>query len=190
MEKRKQNKIFFSEEQRFSESPMKWALPAIFMVSVGPLAYGMYQQFVLGKPWGDNPTSNLVLMLIFGFVAVFIGVLWIAFLKSRLEVTVDAEGIHYRFPLFIRKIRSIEKEQIARYEVRKYSPLMEYGGWGYKKPQGYYRRKNGIAVNVKGNIGLQLYLANGKKILIGTQRPEAMKRAMKRLMDENEQLDD
>jgi len=190
MEKRKQNKIFFSEEQRFSDSPVKWMLLSVFLASVGPLAYGMYQQLILGKPWGDNPTSNLVLMLIFGFVAVFMVVLWIVFLKSRLEVTIDAEGIHYRFPPFIRKIRSIEKEQIARYEVRKYSPLIEYGGWGYKKPQGYYWRKNGIAVNVKGNVGLQLYLADGGKILIGTQRPEAIKRVMRKFMDKNELSDD
>jgi hypothetical protein len=44
----------------------------------------------------------------------------------------------------------------------------------------------GITYNIMGHIGLQLYLSDGKKLLIGTQRPEAMKRAMKKLMEENE----
>jgi len=44
--------------------------------------------------------------------------------------------------------------------------------------------KVGIAYNVKGNMGLQLYLKNGAKILIGTQKPAGVERAMKKLMEE------
>ncbi len=190
MEPGKKNKIFFHEEQRFSNSPMKWIFPVIFLLSVGPLAYGVYQQLILGKPWGDHPSSNSGLVLTFIFVFVFMAGLWLAFSLSKLHVTIDPEGIHYRFPLFIRKWRTIKKEQIAGYQVRKYSPMLEYGGWGYRRLHGFRTRKNGIAVNVSGKIGLQLYFNNGKKMLIGTRRPAAIERAMKKLMAENEQIDD
>ncbi len=49
---------------------------------------------------------------------------------------------------------------------------------------GYGWGKSGSAFNVKGNIGLQLYLKNGKKVLFGTQRPDALKRAMDKMMKE------
>ena len=190
MESKKQYKPYFREEQRFSNGPIKWIFPVIFLISVGPLAYGLYQQLVLGKPWGDHPSSNEGLILTFVFVFLLMTGLWIAFSLSKLQVTIDAEGIHYRFPLFIRKWRTIKKEQIARYEVRKYSPILEYGGWGYRRRPRMRARRNGIALNVSGKIGLQLYFADGRKMLIGTRRPDAINRAMKKLMEENDRDDD
>jgi len=41
----------------------------------------------------------------------------------------------------------------------------------------------GKAYNVRGNIGLQLYLQDGKKVLIGTQRGDAFLRAINKLME-------
>lgn len=58
-------------------------------------------------------------------------------------------------------------------------PIKEYGGWGIK---GKFKSK---AYNVSGNIGLQLYLKNGRKVLFGTQRQEAIENAMKKLMNIN-----
>jgi len=191
MENKKGNKVYFREVQSFANSPIKWIYPLIFLASVGPLAYGMYRQLVLGKPWGDNPGSDSSLVVIFLSLLVFMVLLGIFFFKSRLEVTIDAEGIHYRFPLFIRKWRTLKKESIAQYEVRKYSPLLEYGGYGWRtKLNGLKRKNRGIAYNVSGKIGLQLYFTNGTKMLIGTQRPAAVERAMKKLMEENGQGDD
>ncbi len=188
MGNKKQYKIFFSEEQRLSDSPMKWIFPVIFTVSVGPLGYGMYQQLVLEKPWGDNPMSNLGLILTFVFVVVLMIVIWFLLPYIKLIVYIDKEGIHYRFPIFIRKERLIKKEQIVSYDVRKSRPQFEFSGWNYRT--GFIYINRGIAYNIMGNIGLQLYLADGTKLLFGTQRPEAMKRAMKKLMVENEQPDD
>jgi len=38
---------------------------------------------------------------------------------------------------------------------------------------------------MSGNIGLQLYFKDGKRLLIGTKRPDAIKRAMDKLMSEH-----
>ena len=188
MEKGKQYKIFFSEEQRLSDSPIKWIFRLAYVLVFGILGYGMIQQLLLGKPWGNFPMSNSRLMFAFSLVVMVMSLLVFLQTQIRLVVFIDKEGIHYRFPVFIRKERLIKKEQIVSYKVRKYRPLIEYGGWGYRTRTFY--KDNGIAYNIMGNIGLQLYLADGKKLLLGTQRQEAMKRAMKKLMAENEQPND
>lgn len=59
------------------------------------------------------------------------------------------------------------------YEIRKYNAIRDYGGWGVKR-----KLRWGRAYNVSGNIGLQIYLNNGKKVLFGTQKPQAMIYAM------------
>jgi hypothetical protein len=63
---------------------------------------------------------------------------------------------------------------VASIEVRKYSPIKEYGGWGFR-----YGFKNGKAYNISGNMGLQLILKNGDRILIGTQKPEELETYLK-----------
>jgi len=95
MENIKQYKIFFSEEQRLSDSPKKWIFPVVFLLSVGTLGYGLIQQIVLGKPWGDNPMPNLGLILTFVFVVVLMTVIWILLHRIKLVVYIDKEGIHY-----------------------------------------------------------------------------------------------
>ena len=95
-------------------------------------------------------------------------------------VEVRNDGIYYRYPPFILKPRTYLKVEINAYKIRKYKPIMEYSGWGIRHGWG----KSGSAFNVKGNIGLQLYLKNGKKVLFGTQRPDALKRAMDKMTRE------
>jgi hypothetical protein len=85
----------------------------------------------------------------------------------RLRTTIDERGIHYRFLPFHKTTKTISWKDLEDCEVRKYSPLSEYGGWGYKLHFG----GNG-ALNVKGNMGIQLKLKSGKQLLIGTQKPE------------------
>ena len=39
-------------------------------------------------------------------------------------------------------------------------------------------------MTIKGKTGVQLYLKDGSKLLIGTQRAEAIRRAMDKIMKE------
>ncbi len=84
------------------------------------------------------------------------------FSMVRLELTITTDAIQYRlFPFQIR-IRTILFNQLAEYRVRKYAPLLEYGGWGLRWGA------SGSAVTVKGRMGIQLAFKNGKRLLIGT----------------------
>lgn len=189
-ENRKRVKIFFSEEQRLTDSPKKWIFVVVYILVMGILGYGMIKQLVLGKPWGENPMSNAGLTLTFSLVGMFMSGMTMLQTRVKLMVYIDKEGIHYRFPVFIRKERLIKKEQIAGYDVREYRPLKESGGWGLRKRAIYRMADKGITYKITGNTGLKLYLTDGRRLLLGTRRPEAMKRAMRKLMEENERNND
>lgn len=169
------NKILFREEQQFREW---WWIVLILGITIPLIVfsiYALYQQTVRGIPVGDNPAPNFVsIIMLLGSIIL----IWFYF-SLKLEVWIDQEGIHYRFFPLIAKNKLISKEEIQRFEIRKYNPILDYGGWGTK---GSYLSKKGKAFNVSGDIGLQLYLTNGKKVLFGTQRSQAMMYATNEMM--------
>ncbi len=192
--KLKSKKAYFREKQYFTNSPVMWIFYAVFLVIVAILLFGMYQQLVLGKPWGVKSMSNSNLIYTFVFVVLFMGALVVLFSRVKLLVIIDSEGIHYRFPFFVLREKLILHDSISHWEIRKYRALLEYGGWGYRKGINIdlpiFRKTWGVAFIVKGNVGLQLYFTNGQKLLIGTQRPEAIKRAMDKLMKTKNEFSD
>lgn len=169
-------KILFKESQQFR----RWWQIVIILLAVGPsfmiCLYALFQQMVMGVKVGNSPAPNGVMI---GVVLGLCIVLWILF-SLKLEVWIDRHGLHYRFFPLILKSKLISKEEILRFEIRKYKPLLEYGGWGMRK--GLWN-KWGRAYCVEGNTGLQLYLRNGKKVLFGTQRPQAIEYAMNEMID-------
>lgn len=138
-----------------------------------------YNQFVLGKPFGDEPISDAGLIIVFLVSILPLAGVEILLRKMKLVTEVREDGLYYRFPPFILKFKSFTRDQIVEFEIRKYSPVKEYGGWGIRVGN----RKNGYAYNMSGNMGLQLVLSGGKRILIGTERPDALKKAMERMMN-------
>ena len=69
---------------------------------------------------------------------------------------------------------------IAKCSIRNYNAIFEYGGWGLKFS---FRKSKGKSFTVKGAVGLQLELMNGKKILIGTQKKEEIQRTIETYQD-------
>ncbi|MEM6644087.1 MAG: hypothetical protein AAF616_13990, partial [Bacteroidota bacterium] len=98
------------------------------------------------------------------------------FLLSRLSTTIDSKALYYRFPPFVNKEKRLTGDDLQECYVRKYNPISEYGGWGYR-----IGIKNGKALNVAGKTGLQLVFKDGKKLLIGTQKEEEMRHAIEKL---------
>lgn len=140
------NGSLFTEKQRFTQ----WWFWLIILLVV---AFAFYY---------EESTLERVVALI---IPLFLFIL-------NLETEISQEGISVRFFPFHLKKKFFAWDEIAKAEVREYSPLLEYGGWGIR------RGKSGVAYNVKGNIGLQLVLKNGKKILIGTQKAEELKQIL------------
>ena len=137
----------------------------------------MVQQIGYGIPFGNNPTSDTVLILI-GLIFVLPIIL---FYKTILITEVRKDALYYKFFPFHRKFKKHTPKDIDNYEIRVYNPLGEYGGWGIR-----ISRKKGKAYNVSGKIGMQLILKNGKKILFGTRNPDAFQKAMDKMMKEKD----
>lgn len=171
-------KTYFKEEQYFS-NPWFWVfLIIVFTGSIVPIVVAFYSELVLGKPFGENPDS-LDSMMITLSILVFVYILVVFFFrKMKLVTEVRSEGIFYRYPPFILKERKFDLNEIERFEIRKYKPVKDYGGWGIRYGWG----KAGRALTVSGKEGLQLYLKDGKKVLFGTHRADAMLRAVNKMM--------
>ena len=58
-------------------------------------------------------------------------------------------------------------------EVVTYRPLLHYGGWGWR-----WGGKRGWAYTMRGNRGVLVHLRNGKRFLVGSQRPEDLAAAI------------
>ncbi len=111
----------------------------------------------------------------------------------RLETSVDERGVHYRFFPFHITTRLKTWDEIDKAYVRVYKPIVEYGGWGIRFGFG-----NGMALNVSGNVGLQIEYKTGKKLLLGTNKREELEVFMNELykkglvkdMDDNSNIKD
>ena len=173
-------KTYFKEEQKFTQ-PWLWILLVVALSSMLiPTIVSLYVQMVLGKPYGDNPSSNETLLIMFFVVTIISVAVMVLFQRVRLITEIRSDGIFVRYPPFFFKAKVYTRNIIAEFEVRQYKPIKEFGGWGIKYGMG----KHGKAYNVKGNQGLQLVFKNGRKLLIGTQRNDAILRAMNKMMKE------
>jgi hypothetical protein len=150
----------FRERQYFRQ----WWLIAIIIVVIGLLLYGAVQQLVLNEPWGNVPMGNSSFIVLLALLIFLFG----SILFLRLETTINDKGIHFGFFPFQRKGIRYSWSDIAEISVIKYSPLIDYGGWGWRISM----IGKGQAYNVSGNKGIQVKLKNGKTRLIGTQKPE------------------
>lgn len=157
--------IIYREEQKFDQ----WWIRAIVIIVVLSTWFGFVQQIIIGKPFGPNPASNPAVILI----TILIGVGFPVLMFSVKMVTeIDTSQIYIKYIPFFRK--TIRLDETAHYEIRKYRPIWEYGGWGIR----WGGIKQGWVYNMSGNMGVQLTLKNGKRILIGTNQPEILKEAI------------
>ena len=149
----------FREEQRFSQI---W----VWLIVIGVAAliwYSTFMQIIQRRPFGENPAPNTLLIIFWLLFGIGMPAL---LLSARLITEVRMDGIYIRFFPFHFSYKEIAFQDLKSFEVRRYNALREYGGWGIRYgPQGK-------AYNVGGNRGVQLVLTDGKRILIGSQKPE------------------
>ena len=171
-------KILFSEEQRHKQRWL-WLILGSFLLPIVILLYNELSAESL-----NNGSENLLRLILYGGVAVlFIVAVLIIWGLSRLKTKITYDGIYITFLPLKRKSYRIKVQEIERFEIRKYNAAREYGGYGFRN-----RRKSGQAYTISGNIGLQLYFKSGKKLLLGTQKKQAIEFAMRKIMGENKRL--
>ena len=159
----------FTERQHFKQ---KWWWALLIIINA-IFVYGLVSQVIFGHTFGNKPVNNGLLI----FVTLGVWLLTLLFVFLRLETVIKQDGIYYRFLPFQWTYRNISWDRISKSFVRQYNPIIEYGGWGLRI--GLFGK--GQAFNVSGNKGLQLVYDNGKKFLLGTQRPDEIERVLKQL---------
>lgn len=151
----------FEESQKFNQ----WWMILFFI---------FFNFFVLSSIFNlfsnDTFGENRIVAIIFALIILLVDYL---LLSMKLNTKIYKEYILIKFFPFIRN-KKIYFSEIESFEIRKYNPIREYGGWGYRI--GIFGK--GIAYNIKGNMGLQLIYKNKKKLLIGTQKPEELKQVL------------
>jgi hypothetical protein len=105
------------------------------------------------------------------FLALLLVAVYIRLITVRLvtdirsgELSVGLQGLWRRRRVPLAGIRSAV-------EVR-YDPAAEYGGYGIRSGA------KGLAYIASGNRGVQVELNDGRKLLIGSQRPEELARSI------------
>ena len=149
-------KIEFKEKQKFTQWWIWLILIGLAVIAV----YGVFQQVLFGIKFGNQPMSNLGIIIFTLFVLGFIYFNW--YITLTTEITND--GIKMRFVPFVKK-------EIKWSELKSVK-IVNYGFVGYGIRLG---SKYGTVYNMKGNKGLAIELNNGKKFVIGTQKEMELK---------------
>ena len=160
-------KVLFHERQYFRQAAVWIMLAAIDLVVVASLVY----MLTMERDAGDQAA----LWAIYGSLLLSLLMTWM-FLRTCLEVKVTTSGIHYRFTLFQREPRLLEPAMVQEWAIRDIRPVMEFGGFGIRKS------KNVTAYLVSGKKAIVFDLKDGKKLVIGTQKPDSMESALRQLI--------
>lgn len=164
----------FKESQRFTQT---WLILIPIIALIVPLGIGIYgiiQQIIYKTPFGDKPMSDLGLIIF--TTSMFLLSLLIFFIK--LVTRIDEKGIHYQFFPFHFSLKTISWNEISKIGVRTYLPISEFGGWGLRGGF-FFNKGKEKAVNISGNIGIQLIFKNGEKLLIGTLQKTDLESVLK-----------
>ena len=171
-----ENEILFSEIQRYKQKWMSVLLIVLAIIGMTPLVSSIVMQFWIKTPLDKKPIDiggaalvTLIIMALVGTISSLVG-------SSKLETYIKKEGITVRFYPIQTNFKLYKWEDISTCYVRQYSPIKEFGGWGVRGGLG---KSN--ALNVSGNMGIQLELKNGYKLLIGTCKPEEVMEVLRKL---------
>lgn len=150
----------YREEQRFGW----WVYALLLMIMT--LAWSAFQGFGPIHPpvFVRHPRMFVVgvttgLVFPVGFV---VGVL-------RMTTLVMLTDVRVWFGFIPTYRRVIPIASITRVEIVQYRPILDYWGWGIS--QG---KDNERVLSARGNRGVRLYLFDGSRILIGSQRSEEL----------------
>lgn len=147
----------YQETQRFITS--KWILVFVVIIAIASIS-GITQLYTTGVDQITfiAPLVSLLVLVLFAFLGI--------------ETQINEHGVYVRFGFFRQRLTAYKWTDIESARLTKYSPLKEYGGWGYRRG---FLTPNKRAYSVIGNIGLELKFKDGRVVMIGTQNPDYLK---------------
>lgn len=153
-------KLTFEEKQKFNQPLLLIPIVGMAVMSI----VWLIMQLVVEQPVGNHPMPDAGLIILCVTLCGSAALL----LSMRLHTRIDENGIAMRYAPFLSRKWSWSELRSA--EVLDYGFV---GGWGIRFWTSY-----GTVYNVRGSKGLAIKLRNGRKLLIGTQKPAEMKQAV------------
>ena len=165
----------YREVQRWGKVPavIGVAVALVILATViVPMGRGLVQQLVLGRPMGDRPLPDAVLVIV-GPVTVLLALVPWVILTLTLTVEVFADEVLVRMdvkgPIRLLRPRRIPIGEIVGAEIGSELPL----GWGMCRTPGR------VSYRVNGNEGVELTLRDGPTVFIGSARPRELLTAIR-----------
>ncbi len=150
--------LFYEEKQFLRSNSIVWVAIASLLIT--------FLVIVINFSGDKSDLNGLFILSI-----VIISIVPLLLLAS-IHLRIEKDGIYIKYFPFHFKPLFFKWSEIDHFEIRKYNPLTEYGGWGVKGT-----RKNRV-YNVSGDMGLQITFKTGKKLLIGTVEPQKLEEAL------------
>ena len=157
-----------------------WPWPGMLIVAIGlvtsgtvmvPFGVGMWQQLVMGRPWGDRPMPDGMFFVV-GPLAILLSLLPFAGLFTRLLVEVRADGLQIELVRF-KGPHVIPREEVRAASLTHIGPL----GWGCSQSGGR------VVYRMAGSEGVELDLAKGKKVVIAAEYPRRLLEAVRSMIE-------
>jgi len=162
------DKILFEEQQKFTQ----WWLWVLLSIPFWVFLYQIIENAV-EESVAANTDLSISLFARYDYWLILLCSLFIlvAMFLVKMETVIDSKQISVRHLLFVHS--TFKWEDIESAEIIKYG----FVGYGIR-----ISVNHGTVYNVKGNQGLFLKLKNGKKRLIGTQRPEELNKVIEKVL--------
>ncbi len=172
----REKQIYYQEYQ-----PQRlWWIWLIFVLMNLLFIYACISQIIFDKQFGNNPMSNAGLLVttivILGFS------IW--YLLGGLHTYIDKTGIYIKYAPFHVKSKFYDWNNIDKCYLRKFNSFTEIGGVGIKIRTMSFTKtfpKFSYSYTVAGNMGLEIVLSSGKRLLIGTQNPTELENVLEKL---------
>ncbi len=155
--------VVYREEQNF-DWRVYFAMALIEAFAGSSLAW-VYQSG--GNPAAQGGLTGLVLSL--GALGAFALPMMIVVGLLRMTTEVTPTDLRIWFGWIPTYRRFVPIGMVQRIEVVTFRPMVEHGGWGIRSGRDGER-----VLNAKGNRGVRLELSDGTRLLIGSQKPEAL----------------
>lgn len=152
--------VVFREEQYFD-----WRVYALIAFCSVLTGLGVLH----GRAW----SIELLVGLFVGLTLVMVVVFFL--FQMTTEVIPTHVGVWFGWVPTYRRVVPIAS--IKKIEVVTFRPIADYGFWGIRSGRDGER-----VLIARGNRGVRIELADGAKLLIGSQRPEALATALERAL--------
>lgn len=155
--------VVYREEQNFDWRV--YLLVALTEALAGSTLAWVYRSGANPVAWGGLSGATLSMIALGGIALPMLIV--VGLLRMTTEVTPTDVRIWFGWIPTYRRFVAIGL--VRKIEVVSFRPIADHGGWGIRSGRDGER-----VLNARGNRGVRLELSDGSRLLIGSQKPEAL----------------